>query len=112
MSNDLADPGSVTTYIDELKGGDTFAAQKLWDCYVSRLIGLARSKLRRPGGIEDEEDAALSAFDSFCRGVELGRFPSLNDREDLWRLLVEITSCKVYDQVERRSPAKRLGSGE
>jgi len=85
MSNDLADPGSVTTYIDELKGGDTFAAQKLWDCYVSRLIGLARSKLRRPGGIEDEEDAALSAFHSVCAGTARGQFPLLSDRDDLRR---------------------------
>ena len=33
----------------------------------------------------DEEDVALSAFDSLCRGAVEGRFPRLDDRNDLWR---------------------------
>ena len=47
------DQGSVTRWIDELKGGDPAAAQPLWDRYYERLVRLARTKLRearRPGG--------------------------------------------------------------
>ncbi len=58
--------------------------------------------------MEDEEDAALSAFDSFCRGAQQGRFPRLDDRDDLWQLLVVITVRKAADQVQRE---RRLKTG-
>jgi ECF sigma factor len=57
-----------------------------------------------------DEDAALSAFDSFCASVAAGRFPQLADRDDLWRLLVVITRRKVLDQAQRRMRQKR-GNG-
>jgi DNA-directed RNA polymerase specialized sigma24 family protein len=103
---------SVTQWIDDLKAGDQAAAQPLWERYFERLVRLARKKLqndRRPRTVEDEEDAALSAFDSFCRGVDRGRFPRLTDRDDLWKLLVTITLHKVTDQVERAGRQKRGG---
>ena len=108
------DPGSVTRWIGELKGGDPAAAQPLWERYFARLVRLARARLRaspRPGGgaVADEEDAALSAFDSFCAGIARGKFPQLADRNDLWRLLVVITARKVGAQVQRRRRRKRGG---
>jgi hypothetical protein len=46
------------------------AARNLWEAYFNRLVGLARTKLRTaPRRAADEEDVALSAFDSFCCGV-------------------------------------------
>src|SRR6266403_2686702 len=75
---------SVTRWIDRLKAGDPDAAQKLWERYFRRLVGLARKKLRAaPRRAADEEDVALSAFDSFCRGAGQDRFPQLHDRLDL-----------------------------
>ena len=64
---------------------------------------------RAARAIEDEEDAALSAFESFCRGAADGRFPQLNDRDNLWRLLVVITIRKVFGQLERQGTRKRGG---
>ena len=52
----------------------------------------------------DEEDVALSAFDSFCRGAQRGRFPQLDDRDNLWRLLVVITSRKAVDLAQHEGP--------
>jgi len=109
----LEDPGSVSRWIDGLKAGDRAAAQPLWDRYFARLVRLARLKLRaahRSGAVEDEEDAALSAFESFCAGVEHGRFTQLADRDDLWRLLVLITARKASAQVRRGRRQKR-GAG-
>jgi hypothetical protein len=64
-------PGSVPTLIAHLQAGDHEAAQPLWERYYPRLVGLARERLRgTQRRIADEEDVALSAFDSFCRGVE------------------------------------------
>jgi DNA-directed RNA polymerase specialized sigma24 family protein len=104
-------PGeSVTHWINQLKGGDADAAQKLWERYFERLVGLARKKLqgaRRRAA--DEEDVALSAFDSFCRGAQAGRFPQLADRDNLWRLLVVLTARKAIDLVNRERRLKRGG---
>jgi DNA-directed RNA polymerase specialized sigma24 family protein len=55
----------------------------------------------------DEEDVALSAFKSFCRGAEQGRFPQLSDRYDLWRLLFVITERKAIDLVNHEKAQKR-----
>jgi len=104
--------GSVTCWIDQLRAGDQAAAQRLWERYFQRLVGLARVKLPpklRAGGDSDEEDAALSAFQSFCQGAAQGRFPRLDDRHDLWRVLVTITARKAADQIERARTLKRGG---
>jgi hypothetical protein len=93
----MASKGSVTGWLDQLKAGDPLAAQKLWERYFRRLVGLARKKLQGARrGAADEEDVALSAFDSFCRGAEQGRFPRLDDRDNLWRLLMLLTARKAW----------------
>jgi DNA-directed RNA polymerase specialized sigma24 family protein len=104
--------GSVTRWLHQLQASDQTAAQELWNRYFRRLVGLARSKLQGvPRRAADEEDVALSAFDSFCRGVEQGRFPRLDDRDDLWRLLAVITERKACDLVQHERRQKR-GSGD
>src|SRR5262245_44675075 len=81
--------GTGSCWIAQLKAGDAAAAQRLWEGYYRRMVGLARAKLRSvPRAAADEEDVALSAFDSFCQGAEGGRFPRLGDRDDLWQLLL------------------------
>ncbi len=50
---------------------------------------------------------ALSAFDSFCRAAEQGRFPKLSDRGDLWQLLVLVTARKACDLIEHEGRDKR-----
>jgi DNA-directed RNA polymerase specialized sigma24 family protein len=92
-------PGnSVTQWIPALKQGDQSAARGLWEAYFRRLVGLAHTRLRdTPRRIADEEDVALSAFHSFWRGAQAGRFPRLDDRNDLWQILVLITVRKAID---------------
>jgi DNA-directed RNA polymerase specialized sigma24 family protein len=102
--------GSVTHWIGELKAGDAEAAQHLWERYFDALVRLARAKLRAmPRGEADEEDIALSAFHSFCERAAHGRFPRLDDRYGLWRLLVTITVRKALNQSERQRRKKRGG---
>jgi DNA-directed RNA polymerase specialized sigma24 family protein len=106
----VSSPGSVTTWIRELQTGNHQAAQHLWERYFRRLVGLARTKLRgTPRRAADEEDVALNAFDSFCRGAEQGRFPQLRDRNNLWPLLVLITVRKARDLVQHNRSHKRGG---
>jgi DNA-directed RNA polymerase specialized sigma24 family protein len=109
---DTGDRGSVTRWLGELKAGGREAAQALWDRYFQQLVVLARGRLRAVHAATadaDEEDAALSAFDSFCAGAAQGRFPQLADRDDLWRLLVTITRRKALDHRERQRRQKRGG---
>jgi DNA-directed RNA polymerase specialized sigma24 family protein len=104
--------GSVTRWLGELKEGDPDAAQRLWERYFADLVRLARARLRAaPRAAEDEEDLALSAFDSFCAAASQGRFPRLDDRHDLWRVLVTLAERKAYDLLRRQRRLKR-GSGK
>src|SRR5690349_2166195 len=103
--------GSVTRWVTALKGGDTAAAQALWERYYRRLVALARQRLRSAHRRQaDEEDVVQNAFHSFFRGVARGRFPRLNDRDNLWRLLVVITARKALDQLAHER-SKRQGGG-
>src|SRR3984893_18595241 len=96
--------GSVTRWIGALQAGDHAAAQQLWERYFRRLVGLARKKLQGASRrAADEEDVALSAFNSFFRCAEQGRFPNLVDRDSLWRLLVVLTARKAAHLVRDES---------
>jgi DNA-directed RNA polymerase specialized sigma24 family protein len=104
--------GSVTRWLGELKRGDPDAAQRLWERYFTDLVRLARARLRAAArAAEDEEDVALSAFDSFYAAASHGRFPRLDDRDDLWRVLVTLAERKASDLIRRQRRLKR-GSGK
>jgi RNA polymerase sigma factor (sigma-70 family) len=106
----MPDQGSVTAWIRRLEEGDQAAAQPLWEAYFQRMVELARQRLpahRRAAA--DEEDIALSAFSSVCRGLESNRFERLVSRESLWPLLVAITAQKTQDLLRREGRLKRGG---
>jgi DNA-directed RNA polymerase specialized sigma24 family protein len=108
---DTSSDGSITRCIALLKRGDRDAAQTLWQRYIHRLIGLARARLF---GIQrramDEEDIALSAFDSFFRRAERGQFARLEDRDDLWQLLFVLTVRKAANLAKRETRARHGGN--
>src|SRR4051812_3775778 len=91
--------GSVTRWVTALKEGDAAAAQPLWERYHRQLVSLARQKLQATRRAADEDDVVQNAFHSFFRGVAQNRFPQLNDRNNLWRLLVVITARKACDLI-------------
>ncbi|CAN5302496.1 ECF-type sigma factor [soil metagenome] len=104
----------VSLWINELRQADPVAARKLWTHFVSRLYELGRNKLQpSTRRVYDEEDVALSAFQSFCAGISDGRFPDLHDRESLWHLLLLLTARKIsnrqrHDQQQRRDVHRTL----
>src|SRR5215471_12724816 len=86
-----SEKGSVTAWLAKFKGGDAEAVRPIWQRYFQDLVRHARRKLGPgPHTFGDEEDVAVSAFASFCRAVERGRFPRLDDRDDLWKVLLLI----------------------
>lgn len=110
----MSDPGSVTNWIAHLQEGEqSIAQQQVWNRYFQSLVNVARNKMRDANRRElDEEDAVLSAFDSFFQRVQNGQFPDLQDRTSLWPLLVKITVRKALNQQRRAMAQKRRASGE
>jgi DNA-directed RNA polymerase specialized sigma24 family protein len=106
----MSSEGSITRWLGAVQTGDPAAVQQLWERFFPRLVGLARKKLEGAAKrAADEEDIALSAFDSFCRSAEHGRFPDLLDRESLWGLLVVITARKAAHLLRDERRQKRGG---
>jgi DNA-directed RNA polymerase specialized sigma24 family protein len=101
----------VSQWLLRLAEGDDNAAQKIWNDYFGKLVSLARRKLEGiPRRDSDEEDVALSAMNSFYRGVVQHKFDHLHNRDDLWKLLVTITVRKAT--AKRRSYfAQKRGGG-
>jgi hypothetical protein len=94
----MASEGSITGDIRKLPARDPDAAQRLWEAYFQRLVGRAQAYLRTLNVPEDAEDVALSAFKSIVLRARDGRFARLEDRDDLWRLLVFMTWQKAVDR--------------
>src|SRR4051812_26315558 len=62
--------GEINRWLRQRKEGDRSTTRELWQRYFARLVALARQRLRgAPRRAADEEDVALSAFDSFCRNA-------------------------------------------
>ena len=107
----MADSSSLTAMIHQLKAGNTDAANELWRKCYPRLVQHARKHLEGvPRRMADEEDVVISAIKSFCKAIELNRFPDLEDSDDLWRLLFVMTSRKSINL--RRYEARRKALAE
>lgn len=101
---------SVTAWLVQLQAGDPAAARPLFEKYFARLVGLARARLGdAPRGPADEEDMALSAFNSFVQRAGAGKLPDLADRVGLWRLLATITARRVTHLLRDEGRIKRGG---
>jgi DNA-directed RNA polymerase specialized sigma24 family protein len=103
---------SVTHWLAGLKNGESICARRLYGDVYDQLVGIAKRRLSgKTPRWADEEDVALSAFHSFCKGAAAGKFPRLENRDDLWKLLVKITSRKAKDYLRTANRLKR-GGGE
>ncbi len=102
--------GSISVWLEDLKHGDSLAAQQVWQRYHHQLLTLARMKLGQlPKREADEEDIVQQAFDRFFRGVDAGKFPQLADRDDLWKVLVMLTARQSVNEFHRQTRQKRGG---
>ena len=102
--------GSISHMIGLLKSGDREAADQLWERYFKKLVELARVHLRSvQRRAIDEEDVAVSVFDSFFRRAERGQFPRLDDRDDLWQLLFVLTVRKAANLAHHENRLRRGG---
>jgi DNA-directed RNA polymerase specialized sigma24 family protein len=101
----------VTAWLEKLKDGDRDEpTRRLWEAYFERLVRRAHALLgARAATGGDAEDVALSAFASFVEAVGQKRFPRLEDRDDLWQVLLVLAARKAGKHRRREAADKRGG---
>ena len=106
----MSEEHSVSELLERLQQEDSEPVRVLWNRFIGRLINAAHRGLRDfPRRAVDEEDVALSAFESFVRGARERRFDKLESREDLWQLLAMLAERKAIDTLKRELAQKRGG---
>lgn len=107
----MGSSGSFSQMLSRLKDGDDHAVEALWNRFFEPLQKLAINRLNaQDRKTRDEEDLALSAINAFQQCVKNGRYDQIEDRFDVWHLLVTIVERKVIDHV-RKEHAKKRGAG-
>ena len=99
----MSSDGSITVLLQVLKNGlEEEAAQDLFQRYFQKLEQLARPRVANLQLHDrDEQDVAQVVMTQFFLGVREGRFPKLNDRDDLWQVLMLILERRVIDLCKR-----------
>ncbi len=109
-SQRISTSGSVSTWIEELRAGESSAATQLWNRYHQMLLQFARQLLRDDARrVTDEEDLVVAAFESFFCRLAAGQFPELARCDELWALLVTIIDRKAVNALRRFMADKRGG---
>lgn len=106
----MSESESIEELLKRLEEGDDDAANQIWQRCYPRLIAYASKKLKGvPLQMADEQDVVVSAFESFFKAAKQKRFPNLNDRDDLWRVLFKLTNWKAINlrRHELRRPVTR-----
>jgi len=106
-----ADHSSVTEWIGGLKRGSADACAKIWHRFVEQLVREADQRLKNmPRRAVADEDIAQEAFAAFFRGVEMRHFSQLQDRHDLWQVLIMLADRRAKDYMRRQlGPQRGLG---
>jgi DNA-directed RNA polymerase specialized sigma24 family protein len=104
--------GSFSKLLSRIKRGDESAVQVVWDRFFEPLQKLAKARVNaNDRKARDEEDLALSAINAFQQCVKNGRYEKIEDRDDIWNLLVTIVERKAIDHV-RKQRAQKRGAGK
>ncbi|MSR58477.1 MAG: RNA polymerase subunit sigma-70 [Planctomycetaceae bacterium] len=102
---------TVSDWLESLKRGSDDASLKIWQRYVEQLVREADRRLKNlPRRAVDGEDIAQEAFAGFFRGVAANQFSKLDDRHDLWQLLITLADRRAIDHMRRELGPER-GAG-
>lgn len=98
--------------MDALANESSTAAEQIWRHFYTKIVRHAAKKLGdAPRRIIDEEAIASEALASLFQGVRHGRFPQFANRDDLWRILLTITTRKAHKAMRHEMTQKR-GTGQ
>jgi DNA-directed RNA polymerase specialized sigma24 family protein len=70
--------------------------------YFKKLGDAARRRLHKiPQNVHDAEDVANFVLESVVRNIAQGSYPDLQDRDDLWFLMLAITQRRISSILKR-----------
>ena len=102
-------PKAPSGVLSESESNEMFF-EEMWRVFGSRMARRARQVLRSRRAA-NEEDVVQDVFLSLWKGIKAGRYPDCKNSDDLWFLLLKITSNKAKDQEKRENAKKRRGDG-
>jgi RNA polymerase sigma factor (sigma-70 family) len=109
---------SVTMWLRQLGDRNQQAVQELWDRYSETLKRLVRQRYPNAlNALADESDIVQSVFHGLWNGAAEGRWDSVQDRQELWWLLVSICrhkalKCHAYNhRLKRRAESNDVRAG-
>lgn len=106
----MSERENLDRWIQGLREGDPEAAEALWTECLGELIRFARSRMQSlPRCDRDEEDVVLSAIDTFIRRMKGGKFVQIEDGEDVWRVLYDVTRKRIAREYRQKHAIKRGG---
>lgn len=101
-------PGSVTHWLNQLQVGQSQAAEPIWKRYQAKLVSIASQQLdKNPDRSVDGEDLVQSSFRNVFLAVQNGKYPNIDNREDLWGLLYIATVNRVRQHYRELNALKR-----
>jgi RNA polymerase sigma factor (sigma-70 family) len=105
-----APEGSITAILHRFPETDPRSISLLWERCFPRLMEWCQDVFDQSHldiNAADDEDVALSAFESFVQRAMDGQFETLLDRSNLWRLISTIARRKALNHVRYLSAEKR-----
>lgn len=108
----------MTGWLRRIGQGDQDAALQLWRRYAAPLERLARSRYSGAlNAVANEEDLVQSVFHALWTGAAEGQWDTVQNRDELWWLLLAITRNKAvkrrtYNARLKRSDVPRSLSGQ
>ena len=92
-----------------MKAGESMGAAIMGTVLVAISSSGPFALAGSPQQMADADDAVIVAFEKFLRFAREGRFPRLDDRYDLWQILLMVTDQVAVDQRRKLMAAKRGG---
>ena len=105
--------GSISHWLKGLKAGDSSAVDAIWNRYYQRVVEFAIRKMKiNPDMAIDGEDIAQVAMHRLCLKLSTGRYPDIDDREQLWGLVVVYTLNRIRNHLRSCNTLKRSGKAQ
>lgn len=102
--------GSVSRWIQDVRGGDDEAARKLVEWFWPQLSEVARRGWAgSPKRVQDEDDVLNPTLARFLAKLRENEYPHARHREDLLRLLSRAIKNKTLDVLRDERSEKRGG---
>jgi DNA-directed RNA polymerase specialized sigma24 family protein len=100
----------ITEYLQAYKAGDAGRLNDILNVYWCQLVAHCDARLKRQFKTQqDGQDFAIQAFQNLVEGIQRGKWPRLENRNDLWQVLLQAANCRIKDFVRQQMAAKRGG---